>query len=142
MRNLSEFPFKEKNEILDWSCIPPGECDMNFRPPSTHPTGDVRHFVVYLVVVAMIAGLSGLVLRYLIGPLLNYPVVLGLVVVAGVILALVDLLGGSQILPAAFVRLPRRCPLDDGPSGGTRRNHETLASPVATAILGVFDGSG
>ncbi len=31
-RTLAELPYKEKDEILDWTCIPAGRCDMNFPP--------------------------------------------------------------------------------------------------------------
>ena len=42
MRRLAPCPFKEKNEILDFGRIPAGRYDLNFRPPSAHPTGDIR----------------------------------------------------------------------------------------------------
>ena len=91
-RTLAELPYKEKDEILDWTCIPAGRCDMNFRPPSAHPTGDIREVVVWLVQAATIAGFFGLALRYLIGPFMTSWISLGLAVGIGTVLALVVVL--------------------------------------------------
>ena len=109
-RTLAELPYKEKDEILDWTCIPAGSCDMNFRPASAHPTGDIREVVVLLVQVATIAGFFGLALRYLIGPFLTSSTSLGLAVGIGILLALADLWAGSQLWPNPFAQLPRRWP--------------------------------
>ena len=109
-RTLAELPYKEKDEILDWTCIPAGSCDMNFRPASAHPTGDIREVVVLLVQVATIAGFFGLALRYLIGPFMTSWISLGLAVGIGTVLALADLWAGSQLWPNPFAQLPRRWP--------------------------------
>jgi hypothetical protein len=109
-RTLAELPYKEKDEILDWTCIPAGSCDMNFRPASAHPTGDIREVVVLLVQVATIAGCFGLALRYLIGPFMTSWISLGLAVGIGTALALADLWAGPRLWPNPFSQLPRRWP--------------------------------
>jgi hypothetical protein len=108
MRALAPYPHKEKHEILDWSRLPRGACEMNFRPPSAHPTGNIRGFVAWLCAIATAGGLTGIALRYLIGPFLASPIALGLAVVIGIILAIANGVGGYWPWGIRVSRIPRK----------------------------------
>ena len=91
MRHLAPYPFKEKNEILDRGRIPPGRYDLNFRPPSTHPTGDLRKPLAWLWLVAIGGAACVFVLRYFLAPFLDSATAAGVALSIGIVLAAANL---------------------------------------------------
>jgi hypothetical protein len=92
MRCLAPYPFKEKNEILDFRRIPAGRYELNFRPPSDFPSEDIRKPIAWLWLVAVSATVCIFLLRYIMAPFLDSTTAAGVALGIGIILAATNLL--------------------------------------------------
>ena len=92
MRCLAPYPFKEKNEILDFRRIPAGRYELNFRPPSDFPTEDIRKPIAWLWLVAVSATVCIFLLRYFLAPFLDSTTAASVALGIGIILAVTNLL--------------------------------------------------
>lgn len=100
---------KPKRDVLNWERLPPGECALNFRPPTQHALDQGERVVGLLLQVALIAAGMTVVV-----PLI--PALLGLhsstltsAIAAGVVLALLASVGGLVPSGLAISRVEAIC---------------------------------
>ncbi len=67
MRTLSELPYKQKREVVQWWRIPDIICDLNFRPPAWHPRGKWHSLVIWLIGLSLGSATVGVFVRMVLG---------------------------------------------------------------------------